>query len=325
MSRMNMAQALNDALKVEMRRNPDIVLLGEDVARLGGVFRVTAGLLEEFGPDRVLDTPLSEAGIVGSAIGMTLYGLRPVAEIQFADFVYPAFDQIVNELAKYRYRSGGQFGCPVVVRMPSGGGVKGGLCHSQSPESYFVHTAGLKVVMPSNPPDAKGLLLSALRDPDPVIFFEPKSIYRKETVDVPPDDFTVPLGKAATVLEGSDVTLIAYGSMIPLAVRSAARALAEGIHVEVVDVRTLLPLDIGHIAASIAKTNRAVILHEAPRTCGYGAELMAQIMERCFWDLDAPLVRVTGFDTPLSYALEDDYMPTESRVLRAIRSTLELR
>jgi 2-oxoisovalerate dehydrogenase E1 component beta subunit len=320
---MNMAQAVNDALKCEMRRNPDVVVLGEDVARLGGVFRVTDRLLDEFGADRVLDTPLSEAGIIGSAIGMTLYGLRPVAEIQFADFVYPAFDQIVNELAKYRYRSGGQFSCPVVIRMPSGGGVSGGLCHSQSPESYFVHTAGLKVVMPSNPHDAKGLLIGAIQDDDPVIFFEPKSMYRTDKIDVPDDPYTVPLGHAATLREGTDVTLITYGAMVPLALRSAITADSEGIHVEVIDVRTLLPLDIRHIIQSVQKTNCAIVLHEAPRTCGYGAELMAQIMERAFWYLDAPLIRVTGFDTPFPYALEDEYMPNEARVLKAIRKTVE--
>jgi len=322
MSVMNTAQAINDALKSEMRRNPDIVVLGEDVGKLGGVFRITEGLLDEFGAERVLDTPLSEVGIIGAAIGMTLYGLRPVAEIQFADFVYPAFDQIVNELAKYRYRSGGQFSCPVVVRMPCGGGISGGLCHSQSPESYFVHTAGLKVVMPSNPRDAKGLLLSALRDPDPVIFFEPKSIYRKEKTEVSDDDRIVPLGKAVTVREGSDITLVTYGAMVSLAQKSAATAASEGMEVEIIDVRTLLPLDIAHILRSIQKTSRAIVLHEAPRTCGYGAEVMAQITEHAFWDLDAPLARVTGFDTPFPYALEDAYLPTEKRVLETIRKTV---
>jgi 2-oxoisovalerate dehydrogenase E1 component beta subunit len=319
---MNMAQAINDGLKAEMRRNPDVIVLGEDVARLGGVFRVTDGLLEEFGADRVLDTPLSESGIIGSAIGMCLYGLRPIAEIQFADFVYPAFDQIVSELAKYRYRSGGQFSCPVVIRMPSGGGVSGGLCHSQSPESYFVHTAGLKVVMPSNPFDAKGLLIAAVRDEDPVIFFEPKSIYRTDKTEVPVETYTVPLGKAATIREGSDLTMVTYGAMVPLALRAAVTAASEGVSIEVIDIRTLLPLDIEHIVDSVKKTNRAVILHEAPRTCGFGAELMAQIVERAFWYLDAPLARVTGFDTPFPYALEDAYMPTETRVLKAIRKTL---
>lgn len=318
-----MAQALNDALRIEMRSNDRLIVIGEDVGRLGGVFRVTEGLHQEFGDDRVVDTPLSEVGIIGSAIGMAIYGLRPVAEIQFADFVYPAFDQIVNELAKYRYRSGGQFACPVVVRMPCGGGIQGGLCHSQSPESYFVHTAGLKVVMPSNPYDAKGLLLSAMRGPDPVIFFEPKSIYRTSKVDVPADDYTVPLGKAVTLREGTSITALCYGAMAPLALNTAARAAEEGIEVEVIDIRTLLPLDIDHIVASIAKTNRAVIIHEAPKTCGYGSELMAQIIEHAFWSLDAPIARVTGFDTPFSYALEDYYMPTEDRILETIRQTVE--
>lgn len=324
MSEMNMAQALNDALRTSMRSYPDVVLLGEDIARLGGVFRITEGLLQEFGADRVLDTPLSETGIIGSAIGMTLYGLRPVAEIQFADFVYPAFDQIVNELAKYRYRSGGQFTCPAVIRMPCGGGVSGGLCHSQSPESYFVHTAGLKVVMPSNAYDAKGLLIAAIEDEDPVIFFEPKSIYRKDRTTVPDGSYRVPLGRAATVRAGSDVTLVTYGAMVPLALRTAASAAAEGIDIEVIDVRTLLPLDIDHIMQSVEKTNRAIVVHEAPRTCGYGAELMAQIMERGFWHLEAPLARVTGFDTPLSYALEDAYMPSSDRILKTVRKIVEV-
>lgn len=323
MSQMNMAQALNDALKLEMRRTPEVVLLGEDIARLGGVFRITEGILDEFGPDRVLDTPLSEAGIIGSAIGMSLYGLRPVAEIQFADFAYPAFDQIVNELAKYRYRSGGQFCCPIVIRMPCGGGVSGGLCHSQSPESYFVHTAGLKVVMPANPYDAKGLLLAAMQDDDPVIFFEPKGLYRKEKTSVSTDFYTVPLGRAATVREGGDITIVTYGATVPLALRASMTAAAEGIDIEVIDVRTLLPLDVDHIVRSVEKTNHAVVLHEAPRTCGYGAELMTQIMERAFWHLEAPLARVTGFDTPFSYALEDAYMPNEDRLLKTIRQTLE--
>jgi pyruvate dehydrogenase E1 component beta subunit len=319
-SLMNMAQAINQALKSAMRRNPDIVVLGEDVARLGGVFRVTESLLEEFGAARVLDTPLNESGIIGSAIGMALYGLRPVAEIQFADFVYPAFDHIVNELAKYRYRSGGQFSCPVVIRMPSGGGVKGGHCHSQSPESYFVHTAGLKVVMPSNAYDAKGLLLAALQDDDPVVFFEPKTVYRSERREVPEEDYAVPLGSAAILRPGTDVTLITYGATVGLALRCAERAAAENIAVEVIDVRSLLPLDIDCLTQSINKTGRFVVLHEAPLTCGYGAELLAQIVERCFWNLDAPPVRVTGFDTPFPYALEDDYMPTEARVLDGLRT-----
>src|SRR6059058_2865762 len=213
----NIIQAVNDALKIEMRRDPRVVVLGEDVGKFGGVFRATAGLIDEFGADRVIDTPLAEAGIVGAAIGMAMYGLRPVPEIQFADFIYPAFDQIVNELAKLRYRSGGQYSAPLVIRTPVGGGVRGGHYHSQSPEAYFVHTAGLKVVMPSNPYDAKGLLLASLRDPDPVIFFEPKSIYRTERREVPEDDYSVAIGKAAIVKEGRDATLITYGAMVPLA------------------------------------------------------------------------------------------------------------
>lgn len=324
MSVMNMVQALNGALRAEMRANARIVVLGEDVARLGGVFRVTEGLVEEFGENRVLDTPLSEVGIIGSAIGMAIYGLRPVAEIQFADFSFPAFDQIINELAKYRYRSGGQFACPVVVRMPCAGGIRGGHCHSQSPESHFVHTAGLKVVMPSNPYDARGLLSAALRDDDPVIFFEPKSIYRTARQEVPETPYTVPIGKAVTLRKGSSVTVLCYGAMAPLTVTAAARLAEEGIDAEVIDVRTLVPLDIDHITASVAKTNRAVVVHEAPKTGGYGAEIMAQIVEHAFWDLDAPIARVTGYDTPFPYALEDYYMPTEDRLIETIRGVVKM-
>lgn len=319
-----MVQALNSALRQEMRANDRVVVLGEDVGRLGGVFRVTEGLHSEFGDARVIDTPLSEVGIIGSAIGMSIYGLRPVAEIQFADFVFPAFDQIVNELAKYRYRSGGQFACPVVVRMPSAGGIKGGHCHSQSPESYFVHTAGLKVVMPSNPYDAKGLLTAAMREEDPVIFFEPKSVYRTSKAEVPDSDYIVPIGEAATLRDGGDVTVLSYGAMALLAVSAACRAASEGIDVEVIDLRTLLPLDIDHVITSVRKTNRVVIIHEAPKTCGYGAELMAQIVEHAFWDLDAPIVRVTGFDTPFPYALEEHYMPSEDRLIQAIRHVVAI-
>jgi pyruvate dehydrogenase E1 component beta subunit len=322
MSQMNMAEALNDALHIGMRLDDDVVLLGEDVGRLGGVFRVSAGLIDEFGQDRVLDTPLSETGIIGSAIGMCVYGLRPVAEIQFADFVYPAFDQIVNELAKYRYRSGNQFSCPMVVRMPVGGGVGGGHYHSQSPESYFVHTAGLKVVIPSNPYDAKGLLLASLEDEDPVIFLEPKKAYRSRKSDVPADAYTVPIGSANTVKEGGDLTLICYGAMVPIAERAAEQASAESIDVEVIDLRSLLPLDLDHVIASIEKTGRVVIVHEAPKTCGYGAELVALIVEKAFWSLDAPIARVTGFDTPFPYRLEDAYMPTDFRIMEAIRSSM---
>ena len=322
MSRMNMIEALNDALHVGMRENDDVVMLGEDVGRLGGVFRVSAGLQEEFGVDRVLDTPLSEAGIIGSAVGMALYGLRPVAEIQFADFVFPAFGQIVNELAKYRYRSGNQFSCPVLVRMPVGGGIGGGHYHSQSPESYFAHTSGLKVVIPSNPYDAKGLLLAALGAADPVVFLEPKKLYRTTSAEVPEDNYTVPIGEACTLRDGSDVTLICYGAMVPLAWKAAEAAADERISVEVLDLRSLLPLDIEAVVSSVEKTSRVVIVHEAPRTCGYAAELTSLIVEKAFWSLDAPIMRVTGFDTPFPYRLEDEYMPTPERILEAIRTTM---
>ncbi len=323
MAVMNMIQALNDALRLEMRRDPRVIVMGEDVGRLGGVFRVTVGLLDEFGPDRVIDTPLAEAGIIGTAIGMALYGLRPVAEIQFADFIYPAFDQIVNELAKYRYRSGGQYSCPLVIRTPSGGGIRGGHYHSQSPEAYFVHTAGLKVVIPSNPYDAKGLLLAAIRDEDPVIFFEPKRIYRAATGEVPEGDYTVPIGKARVEMEGKDVTLISYGAMM-VECREAAQKAREkwGISVELIDLRTLLPLDVDTVIQSVQKTGRVVIVHEAPRTCGFAAELIALINEKAFLYLEAPPVRVTGFDTPFPYTLEHDYLPDTGRILKAIYETV---
>jgi 2-oxoisovalerate dehydrogenase E1 component beta subunit len=316
---MNVIQAVNDALRIEMRRDPDVVVLGEDVGSFGGVFRATQGLQQEFGADRVMDTPLAEGGIVGTAVGMALYGLRPVPEIQFADFIYPAFDQIVNEVAKYRYRSGGQFSCPMVIRTPYGGGIRGGHYHSQSPEAHFVHTAGLKVVVPSNPRDAKGLLISAIRDPDPVLFFEPKRVYRAAKGEVPEGDYAIPLGQAAVTREGSQVTVIAWGAMWHEADRAAAEAAAEGIDCEVLDLRSLQPLDLETIVASVSKTGRAVVVHEAPRTCGFGAELVALIQERCFLRLEAPVARVTGFDTPFPYSLEAEYLPRAPRILKAIR------
>ncbi|HEX9242278.1 MAG TPA: alpha-ketoacid dehydrogenase subunit beta [Anaeromyxobacter sp.] len=316
---MNVIQAVNDALRVEMRRDPDVVVLGEDVGRFGGVFRATQGLEQEFGADRVIDTPLAEGGIVGTAVGMALYGLRPVPEIQFADFIFPAFDQLVNEVAKYRYRSGGQFSCPMVVRTPYGGGIKGGHYHSQSPEAHFVHTAGLKVVVPSTPRDAKGLLVSAIRDPDPVIFFEPKRVYRAAKGEVPEGDFAIPLGKAAVTREGSQLTLLAWGAMWHEADAAAREAEAEGIDCEVLDLRSLQPLDVDAIVASVSKTGRAIVIHEAPRTCGFGAELVALIQERCFLRLEAPVARVTGFDTPFPYTLEAEYLPRAPRILKTIR------
>ena len=319
---MNVIQAVNDALRVEMRRDPDVVVLGEDVGRFGGVFRATQGLQQEFGADRVIDTPLAEGGIVGTALGMALYGLRPVPEIQFADFIYPAFDQIVSEVAKYRYRSGGQFSCPMVIRAPYGGGIKGGHYHSQSPEAHFIHTAGLKVVTPSNPRDAKGLLISAIRDPDPVLFFEPKRVYRAAKGEVPSGEYAIPLGEAAVTREGTHLTLIAWGAMWHEADRAAREAEAEGIDCEVLDLRSLQPLDLDAIVRSVEKTGRAVIVHEAPRTCGFGAELVALVQERCFLHLEAPIVRVTGFDTPFPYTLEMEYLPRAPRILKAIREVV---
>lgn len=319
MPTMNMIGALNEALKIEMRRDPRVILLGEDVGKLGGVFRVSVDLLKEFGPDRVIDTPLAEAGIIGAAIGMALYGLRPVPEIQFSDFIFPAYDQIVNELAKYRYRSGGQYSCPLTIRTPVGGGIRGGHYHSQSPESLFVHVAGLKVVIPSNPYDAKGMLLSAIRDEDPVLFMEPKRIYRAAKGDVPEGDYTVPLGKAAVLREGSDVTLVSYGAMVHTVLEAAEAIAADGgTSTEVIDLRSLMPLDSETMIESVKKTGRVVVVHEAPKTCGFGAELIAQINEKAFLNLQAPPVRVTGFDTPFPYTLEHEYLPDVGRIREAV-------
>ena len=302
-----------------MRRDPNVVVLGEDVGRFGGVFRATTGLYEEFGPDRAIDTPLAEGGIVGTAVGMALYGLRPVPEIQFADFIFPAMDQIVNEVAKYRYRSGGQWSCPLVIRSPYGGGIRGGHYHSQSPEAHFIHTPGLKVVVPATPEDAKGLLLSAIRDPDPVLFFEPKRVYRAAKGEVPEGDYTVPIGQARVTRAGHQVTLIAWGSMWHEADQAAREAEAHGIDAEVLDLRSLQPLDVQAVVHSVTKTGRAVVVHEAPRTCGFGAELAALIQERCFLHLEAPVTRVTGYDTPFPYTLENEYLPRAPRILKALR------
>jgi len=322
MPTLNIIQAVNDALRIEMRRDPNVVVLGEDVGKFGGVFRATQGLQEEFGADRVIDTPLAESGIVGTALGMALYGLRPVPEIQFADFIFPAMDQIVNEVAKYRYRSGGQYACPMVIRSPYGGGIKGGHYHSQSPEAHFIHTAGLKVVVPSTPYDAKGLLLSAIRDPDPVLFFEPKRVYRAAKGEVPEGDYTVPLGAANVTRQGKDVTVIAWGAMWHEADQAARAAAQEGIEAEVIDLRSLQPLDVDTLAESVQKTGRAIVVHEAPRTCGFGAEISALLQERCFLSLEAPVTRVTGFDTPFPYTLENEYLPRAPRIRKAIREVV---
>jgi len=321
MTQMNMVQAINSALRMEMKRDDRVVVLGEDVGKVGGVFRVTAGLFDEFGDDRVIDTPLSEGGIIGCAIGMALYGLVPVPEIQFSDFIFPAYDQIVSELAKFRYRSGGEYPSKLVIRTPVGGGIRGGHYHSQSPESLFIHIAGLKVVCPSNPHDAKGLLLASIRDPDPVMFFEPKRIYRAAKGDVPEEDYTVEIGKAAITREGKHVTVIAWGAMLYEALAAAEQAAEKGVDCEVIDLRTLWPLDIDTVIESVKKTGRVVVVHEAPKTCGFGGEIVALINEKAFLYLEAPPVRVTGFDTPFPYTLENEYLPLAHRILPAVLET----
>jgi pyruvate/2-oxoglutarate/acetoin dehydrogenase E1 component len=323
-STLTVLQAVQAALAEEMERDQNVVLLGEDVAAAGGVFRATEGLLGKFGAARVIDTPLNESGIVGVAIGMALYGLKPVAEIQFADFIYPAFDQIVSELAKLRYRSGGEFACPVVVRTPAGGGIRGGGYHSQSPEAYFVHTAGLHVYAPSTPADAKGLLKSAIRGSDPVIFFEPKRIYRTVKDEVPDDhDFLVEPGQARVAREGADVALISYGAAVHTCLEAAGEAAKQGVEAAVIDLRTLAPLDVEAILEAARRCGRVVIVSEAPRTCSVASEISALIAEGAVDSLEAPIVRVTGFDTPFPYALEPLYMPSARRVLAAIEQVLD--
>jgi len=321
MTQMNMVQAINDGLRLEMRRDNRVVVLGEDVGKVGGVFRVTQGLHEEFGDDRVIDTPLSEGGIIGTAIGMALYGLVPIPEIQFSDFIYPAYDQIVSELAKLRYRSGGEYPSKLVIRTPVGGGIRGGHYHSQSPEAQFIHVAGLKVVCPSNPADAKGLLLASIRDPDPVLFFEPKRIYRAAKGDVPEGEHLVPLGKAHIAREGQHVTLVTYGAMLYEALDACQKAAAQGIEVEVIDLRTLWPLDIDTVIQSVKKTGRVVVVHEAPRSCGLASEIVTLINEKAFLHLEAPPKRVTGFDTPFPYTLENEYLPLSHRIVPALLET----
>jgi 2-oxoisovalerate dehydrogenase E1 component beta subunit len=334
MPTMNMIQAVRSALEVMLERDDSVCVFGEDVGFFGGVFRATQGLQQRFGQRRVFDTPLAEGGIVAVAIGMGINGLRPVPEIQFSDYMYPAFDQITNELAKLRYRSGGDWIAPVTIRAPSGAGIRGGIFHSQSPEAYYTHTPGLCVVMPSNPHDAKGLLIASIESDDPVIFFEPKRLYRgafdgdpervppwrdQPSADVPEGYYRTPLGKAAIVRPGDDVTIVAWGTMVHV-----ARAALDDAHIdaELIDVRTLLPLDLETITASVAKTGRCVVVHEAPKTGGYGAEIVALVQQHCFWDLEAPIVRVTGWDTPLPHAQEMQYLPSRERIARAVREAL---
>ncbi len=321
MTQMNMVQAINDALRIAMRKDERVVVMGEDVGKVGGVFRVTSGLYDEFGDARVVDTPLSEGGIIGAAVGMALYGMIPVPEIQFSDFIWPAYDQIVSEVAKYRYRSGGEYTSKMVIRTPVGGGIRGGHYHSQHPEAQFIHVAGLKVVCPSNPYDAKGLLLASIADPDPVLFFEPKRVYRAAKGDVPEGEYTVPLESAAVVREGSQVTVIAYGAMLYEALDAAQKAAEQGVDAEVVDLRTLWPVDIETIVSSVKKTGRLIIVHEAPKTCGFGSELVSLVVEKAFYHLEAPPVRVTGYDTPFPYTLEMEYLPLSHRILPAILET----
>ena len=334
--RMNMIQAINSAMDVMMERDPDVVVMGEDVGYFGGVFRATAGLQKKFGNTRVFDTPITECGIVGVAIGMGAYGLRPVPEIQFADYIYPALDQLVSEAARLRYRSAGEFTAPITVRSPFGGGIFGGQTHSQSPEGIFTHVSGLKTVIPSNPYDAKGLLIAAIEDNDPVIFFEPKRIYngpfdghydrpvqpwsKHKSSEVPEGYYRIPLGKASVVREGLDLTILCYGTMVHVVMGVVEE---QGVDAEVIDLRTLVPLDIECIEESVRKTGRCMVVHEATRTSGFGAELSALVQERCFYHLEAPVERVTGYDTPYPHSLEWAYFPGPVRIGEALKKIMK--
>jgi pyruvate dehydrogenase E1 component beta subunit len=320
MAELSIVEAINDAFHVELERDPSVLVMGEDVGRAGGVFRATAGLRERFGPDRCVDTPLAEAGIMGTAVGLCMAGFRPVCEMQYDAFSYPCLDQLITHVGRYRWRTGGKMAFPLVVRMPYGGGVKAPELHDDSPETYYVHTPGVKVAIPSTPADAKGLLAAAIRDPDPVVVLEPKLHYRTLRGDVPDGEHVTPLGKARVVREGSDVTIVAYGSMVPVA-EAAADALDASA--EVLDVRTLKPLDEEALLASAAKTGRVVIVQEAPRTCGYAAELAAILAEKAIFHLHGPVLRVTGYDVPYPYwQIEDAYMPSVERVVDAARRVL---
>ncbi|MEM9171722.1 MAG: alpha-ketoacid dehydrogenase subunit beta [Pseudomonadota bacterium] len=336
MAKMNMIQALNSAMDIAMDRDPNVVVLGEDVGYFGGVFRCTDGLQRKYGDHRCIDTPIAEGGIIGTAIGMAVNGLRPIAEIQFADYIYPGFDQVVSELARIRYRSAGDFQAPVVVRTPCGGGIRGGQTHSQSPEGIFAHVSGIQVIMPSNPYDAKGLLLASIENDEPVVFFEPKRIYNgpfdgdpnKPAVgwsshpqgEVPEGHYTVQIGKANVVEAGKDVTIITYGTMVHVA---QAAAKAADVDAEIIDIRTIQPLDLDTLTTSVNKTGRCVVVHEATRFSGFGAELSASVQEHCFYSLEAPVLRVTGWDTPYPHAFEWDYFPGQTRIIRALEQVLE--
>jgi len=336
MPRKTMIEAIREAMDVMMSRDDNVVVFGEDVGYFGGVFRATLGLQAKYGTNRCFDTPISELGIVGVAVGMAAYGLKPCVEMQFADYMYPAYDQIVSEAARLRYRSNGQFTCPLVVRMPTGGGIFGGQTHSQSPEALFTHVCGIKTVVPSNPRDAKGLLISAIEDPDPVIFLEPKRLYsgpfnghhdrpvtpwsKHDLGEVDDGHFSIPLGSAAIRRQGNAVTILAYGTMVHVAETAAAET---DVDAEIIDLRSLLPLDLDTIETSVKKTGRCVIVHEATLTSGFGAELCALVQTRCFYHLEAPIVRVAGWDTPYPHAQEWDYFPGPARIGRALIETLE--
>jgi len=318
----SIVEAINECLHVELERDSSVMVMGEDVGRAGGVFRATAGLRDRFGPDRCFDTPLAEAGILGTAVGLCMAGWRPVCEMQYDAFSYPCLDQLITHVGRYRWRTGGKMEFPIVVRMPYGGGVRAPELHDDSPETYYVHTPGVKVAIPSTPADAKGMLAAAIRDPDPVVIFEPKLHYRTIKGEVPEGEHVVPLGKARLALEGDDVTLVAYGSMV--AVCEAAAQVLDDISVEVLDIRSLKPLDEDALLASAAKTGRVVIVQEAPRTCGFAAELAAILAEKAILDLRGPVLRVTGYDVPYPYwQIEDAYMPSTERVVAAARRLLE--
>lgn len=320
MTEMNIIQALNQTLHQEFAKDSSLVTFGEDAGAFGGVFRVTAGLQEAFGEQRCFDTPLSEAGIIGFGIGMAQKGMKPICEIQFADYIFPAYDQIVNELAKMRYRTGNQYSCPLVIRTPCGGGIHGGHYHSQSPEAQFLHTPGIHVVMVTSPYDAKGLLTTAIQSKDPVLFFEPKRIYRSLKQDVPEESYSIPFGKAEIMQEGSKITLIGWGAQVHQNILAAN----EVKDVEVINLRTLNPLDLQTLIKSVKKTGRVVIAHEAPLTGGFGAELAALIQQHCFYSLEAPIKRCTGLDTPFPHTLESDYIPDAPRVVKALLETLRV-
>lgn len=320
---MNLLQAINNALEIAMNEDEKTLCFGEDVGHFGGVFRATSGLQEKFGKARCFNTPLVEQGIIGFANGLAAQGSRPIAEIQFADYIFPAFDQIVNETAKFRYRSGNQFNVgKLTIRSPYGGGIAGGLYHSQSPEAYFAHTPGLKVVIPRNPYQAKGLLLAAIRDDNPVIFFEPKRLYRASVGEVPEDDYQLPLGKAEIVKPGKDITLLAWGAQMESIEKAAEKAEADGISCEVIDLRTILPWDIETVTASVRKTGRLVISQEAPLTSGFASEIAATIQQTCFLNLESPIERVCGLDTPYPLALEKEYIVDELKVYEAIKRSV---